>query len=295
MRKISLVILTAIILLTIAETQLSNQAHANPYRYVPHVTNIPPPAGTQAPIISIHTPQNGSAYPKNIIPLTFEVIIPKTNGEKSIGQISELYYKASWEPKEIQIIDRPFFENTSFSIDLYVISGGNLSLKIYAVGNGGYENRTELTDFERHQYYDQFEMNSSSAVSFTQDFLPPKITVLSPQNRSYETSDVELNFTANEVLSQIQYSIDGKKNQTTTGNITLTGLTNGAHNITFYASDLADNKAFPETIGFSVRKPEPFPILIFVAVIAVLSVVIAALGMAFFRWHRKSSKAATSA
>jgi hypothetical protein len=290
MRKISLVILTTILLLTIAETQLSNQANANPYRYVPHVTNVPPPAGTQAPIISIHTPQNGSSYPRNVIPLTFDVIIPHTNGEKSIGRISELYYEASWESKEIQIIDRPFYENSSFSIDLYISSGGNLSFTVYAVVSGSYETKTELTDFERHQYFDQFEMNSSSTVTFTQDFLPPKITVLSPQNTSYEASEVELDLTANEALSQIQYSLDGNKNQTTTGKMTLTGVTNGAHNITVYASDLAGNEAFPETISFSVKKQEPFPTAPVAAILIVVTAICIVLALGIMKTRRKRSK-----
>ena len=109
MTKISLVIILAtLLLLSIAGTQFINQAKANPYRYFPHVTEISPPKGTQAPIISIHTPQNGSAFPKNVIPLTFDVIISKSNGEKSIGWIEKLYYKVSWESDEVPIVERSF-------------------------------------------------------------------------------------------------------------------------------------------------------------------------------------------
>jgi hypothetical protein len=284
----SVIILTALLLLTIGGTKLVNQARANPYKYSPHVTMVSPPAGTQAPIISIHTPQNGSSYPRNIIPLTFDVIIPHTKGDKSVGWIQKLYYKTSWESKEIQIVDRSFVDNTSFSINLYSTLGGNLSVTIYAVGGGEYETRpSELTDKVTINYYhDRFEMKGSSTVSFTQDFFPPKISVLSPQNRSYDASDVELNLTANEALSQILYCLDENQNHTITGNVTLTGLTNGAHNVTVYAADLAGNKAVSETISFSVKKPEPFP-TIPVAVTSGASLAIIGVGLLVYFKKRK--------
>jgi hypothetical protein len=284
-RALALTLILSLLPSVLAGTLLiQNGARANPYRHFPHVTIVSPPAGTQAPIISIHTPQNGSSYPRNIIPLTFDVIIPHTNGDKSIGWIQKLYYKTSWESKEIQIVERGFGDNTSFSIDLYSTLGGNLSVTIYAVGGGDYETRPpELTGMTMNYYHDRFEMSGSSTVSFTQDFFPPKISVLSPQNRSYDTSDVELNLTANEALSQILYCLDENQNHTITGNVTLASLTNGAHNVTVYAADLAGNKAVSETISFSVRKPDPFP----VAPVATALVVVVILCTGLFAYVKK--------
>jgi hypothetical protein len=85
--------------LVAVEIQVSK---ANPYYQVPVYTDVPPPEGTLPPIISIQTPQNGSFQPKNVT-LTFEVIIPKTNGEQPYELLSEVYYKGNWNPENIVI------------------------------------------------------------------------------------------------------------------------------------------------------------------------------------------------
>ena len=182
-------------------------------------------------------------------------------------------------------------DNTSFSIDLYITCGGNLSITIYAVGIGEYETRTELTDMTMNHYYNHFEMNSSSTVSFIQDFLPPRIVVLSPQNSSYSKSDVELDLAADEAVSHILYCLDGNQNQTTTANATLTGLANGTHNVTLYVADLAGNMGVSETISFAVTKPESFlffPISTVAAVSVTLAVIVVVAGiLVYFKKHKR--------
>jgi hypothetical protein len=78
-------------------------------------------------------------------------------------------------------------------------------------------------------------------VTFNIDFTPPHISILSPENKAYNTSDVPLDLTVNETASQITYSLDGQENVTAAGNMTLTQLSNGAHNVTVYAADEAGN------------------------------------------------------
>jgi hypothetical protein len=92
-----------------------------------------------------------------------------------------------------------------------------------------------------------------SFVAFTKDVVSPRISIQSPQNKTYVTSDVELDFAVNEAVSQVLYCLDGKENQTMTGSTTLTGLARGAHNITLYAADLAGNSAASKTIVFNVN------------------------------------------
>ena len=79
-----------------------------------------------------------------------------------------------------------------------------------------------------------FFINGSSSVFFTIDATPPSILSLSVENKTYYTSDVPLDLTVNEPVSQISYSLDGQDNVTIAGNI-------GAS----------------ETICFSIQ--EPFP------------------------------------
>jgi hypothetical protein len=89
----------------------------------------------------------------------------------------------------------------------------------------------------------------------TADITPPNITILSPQNRTYSTSSVSLTFTVNEPTSWCGYSLDGYTNVTLPGcaNKTLTGLTNGQHNIIVYANDTSGNMGFSK-VYFTVKQ-----------------------------------------
>jgi hypothetical protein len=243
-----------------ATTNFVKPAQANPYHRWFKGTEVPPPAGTQPPSIIIHTPQNGSYYSKNLN-LTFDVIIPNTNGDKSISAVIELYYKASWEPNEIAVTQKNFFgESTSFSVDLSGLRGGNHSITIYAVGQGSYNTREEFdaNSYAMIYYYEVFEMACFSTVSFIKDVVSPIISFLSPQNGTYITSDVKLDFTVSEATSEILYCLDGKENQTVTDSLNLTGLAEGAHNVALYAADLAGNAAVPQTLFLNVDVPELF-------------------------------------
>jgi hypothetical protein len=86
------------------------------------------------------------------------------------------------------------------------------------------------------------------------DSIAPSIGGLSIENKTYLTSDVNLNFTVNEKAAQITYSLDGKDNVTITGNATLTRLPIGAHNVTVYAWDSAGNVGASQIINFNVAK-----------------------------------------
>jgi len=87
--------------------------------------------------------------------------------------------------------------------------------------------------------------------------LMPSIAVLSPENKTYETSSIPLTFTANEAVSQITYSLDGEETIPLTRNTTLTGLANGDHNLTIWGNDETGNFAASETIYFGVKVPFP--------------------------------------
>jgi len=126
---------------------------------------------------------------------------------------------------------------------------------------------------------DQNEKVYSYQRNFAIDTTLPGISVLSVEHKTYDKSDVPLNFTINEPFSQIKYSLDGQENMTITGNTTLAGLSDGAHNITIYAQDTAGNIGASETINFSIAKetePEPFPTVLIVVIVAVAVVVSAA-------------------
>jgi hypothetical protein len=247
--------------------------------------DVSPPEGTQAPIITIHTPTNGSSYPKNIT-LSFDVTIPQMNGDKSIDGVTRIYYKGSWETKEIIVAERC---HGSFSIDFSEVRGGNLSVTIYAVGKGlietGEEYREENGVLYSYHYYDRFELIGYSSVSFIKDLIPPRINVLSPQDAIYASSEVELDFTVSEGASEILYCLDGNENQTISGSVTLTSLSEGVHNVTLYVADLAGNAAIPETIFFTVDLPEFWPTTLTIA--SAITIVAFGLGLLVYLRKRK--------
>jgi len=101
-------------------------------------------------------------------------------------------------------------------------------------------------------------MTTISVVNFTIS-TPPEVSILSPLNKTYDSSAVQLNFTVSKEPSLIEYSLDGQENSTFYGNTTLTGLANGDHNVTVYAIDEFGNTGASETVYFNVDVPEPFP------------------------------------
>jgi len=91
----------------------------------------------------------------------------------------------------------------------------------------------------------------------TLDNVPPEIDIISPENKTYNTSSVPLTFAVNEPASWIGYSLDNEANITITGNTTLTALPEGAHHITVYAEDASGNTGSSDTVYFTVSTPLP--------------------------------------
>jgi hypothetical protein len=120
-----------------------------------------------------------------------------------------------------------------------------------------------------------------STVSFS---IPPQITILSPETKAYNVSDVPLDFTVEETFSKIEYSLDGQSNVTINGNTTLTWLPNGYHNVTVYATDEFGNTGVSKTIYFSVEAPFPTAL---VAAVSVITGTMVSVGLIIYFKKRK--------
>jgi len=116
--------------------------------------------------------------------------------------------------------------------------------------------------------------------------VPPVIDVVSPASQTYNESSVSLVFTVNKPVNWTGYSLDGQDNVTVTGNTTISGLTNGLHNVTVYAKDTFGNVGVSETVSFTVEAP--FPATLVVAPVASVVVVGAVLAIYFKKRHPKS-------
>ncbi len=127
-------------------------------------------------------------------------------------------------------------------------------------------------------------MGSSNKAYFSVDTLPPKIEVMIPQNKTYDTTNVQLTFTINEAVTYLAYSLDGQENVKINGNVTLPALSNGSHRLTIYTTDEVGNSA-QTTIYFNVS---PFPIITVAAVAAIVTIVLAS-GFLFYKRRKSSS------
>ena len=67
------VVISALLLSAVAGAFFVKTTQANPIMNV--YNDIAPPEGAQPPVITIHTPVNGSFYP-NDVTLTFDVAVP---------------------------------------------------------------------------------------------------------------------------------------------------------------------------------------------------------------------------
>jgi hypothetical protein len=86
---------------------------------------------------------------------------------------------------------------------------------------------------------------------------PPIITVLSPENKTYPSSDIALTLAFNKPTFWIGYGLDSQANITISGNMTLTGLSEGPHSITVYANDTGENMGYSDPVHFSVDTVTP--------------------------------------
>jgi len=116
---------------------------------------------------------------------------------------------------------------------------------------------------------------------------PPSVHLINPENTIYASTNVTLEFTVNKQTSWVGYSLDEQDNVTVTGNITITGLSRGLHNVTVYAKDSFENMGASETITFSVaEEPEPFPTAL-VATASGAAAIIIGIGLLVYFRKRK--------
>ena len=117
---------------------------------------------------------------------------------------------------------------------------------------------------------------------------PPKISLLPPENQTYNESSFSIVFSPDRDVNWAAYSLDEQQNVTLTGNYTIKGgdiinftlsnMKNGFYNITIYANSTFGYLA-SETINFSVAKPESFPVVPVAAAAVVVAFVLVVIGL----------------
>jgi hypothetical protein len=249
--------------------------------------------------ISVSSPENSRLYSTDALKLNFSVTAGKNT---TTSLISNVCYKTDWQEENSTVFsfDGYFLRElmvqlayprqivvptsrVSKTLNITGVPDGSHSITIYASiwHYSSMERRMDV--FEEYFDYDDLTMASiKKTVDFTIDTTPPVISILSTEVK-YDTSDVFLNFTVNELVSQITYSLDGQDKVLIPENTTLTELSNGDHNVTVYATDLAGNTS-SETMYFSVEIPLP------TALVATVSVVIIVVVLAVLLLYQRKHK-----
>ena len=253
-------------------------------------------------VISVSSPENNSLYSTDTLKLNFTVTAGKNT---TTSLISNVGYKKDWQeenntvfsfggyfwreimsqlasPRQITVLPT---SRVSKNLDITGVPDGNHSITIYASVWHYSSMEKRMDAFEEYFYYNDLTMATiKKTVSFTIDTTPPVISILSTEDK-YDTSDVFLNFTVNEVVSQITYSLDGQNKVAIPENISLTELGNGDHNVTVYATDLAGNTD-SETMYFTVEIP--FPASLVIATASVITVIVVfTVFLAYQRKHKQ--------
>ena len=279
---LSAAFILVLIFSAVVGTRLVDLGSANPYiRDFVEEREMPAPEGTERPTISIISPENQTSYSSNNISLIFNTSWPESI---DFFWSFQIFYKGSWQPSKTYV-DYGSSART-IAINLTDVPEGSHQLEVVADAKyTGYTIRQEIKQgFYLTTYYVGYRLNSSSTVNFKIN-LPPKISLLSLENKTYNTSNVNLDFAVDAPVAAMTYSLDGNENVTAAGNTTLTGLSNGYHNITVYATDEDGNTGASKTIIFNVEVPESFPTTLVIA--AVIIVAVAGAGLLVYFKKRK--------
>jgi hypothetical protein len=264
----------------VAGTQLIQLAKSNPIMHYPvFVRTVAPDQYTKPPTISIRSLKNNTIYGVDTFYLTFNTSIGDSKTASSC-LLEEIYYETDWQSNKtylykcrhdwVSYYTQPRYAEFSGTINVTGIPDGNRTIIVTVVESGRYELYVKQDPYDNRNfahYYNNFTIIGSSLVRFSVDATPPVISVLSLENKTYYSPEIQLNFTVNEKPSLMVYSLDGQENVTVAGNTTLTKLPYGDHNITVYATDKAGNIGAAETIYFSVE--EPFPIIVVAPIVPV--------------------------
>ena len=209
------------------------------------------PLDNMPPTVLVVSPRN-SAYSASAIPLTFTVNEPTSWIGYSLDDHTNMTMQGN--------------------ITLPVLSAGAHSLVVYANDTSG-------------------NMGHSDIVHFTVDVSPPNVVILSPENKTYTTSLITLNFAINESTAWIGYSLDGYTNETIFRNTTLGVVSDGSHHVIVYANDLVGNTGV-STVYFSVntKSQQPSWIEAFLTWI-VVALAITAVGLIILAYFLKSKRA----
>lgn len=135
--------------------------------------------------------------------------------------------------------------------------------------------------------------NSGREVSIQGvDKTVPTVSLLSPENKTYDTDKIQLVFSVDESPSSIAYSLDDQINATIDGNTTISGISNGTHYVVVYVRDFAGNTGSSNRVYFGVNVAGETPLVQWAVLVILVCVGIAVPLLVYFRKSRKKTRKA---
>jgi hypothetical protein len=254
------------------------------------------------PTIKLQSPLNGTLFALDNVLLTLTITKPDVGrssgwmnasstyaGSTSLrNRVIDVSVELDGQPdyyvmEVSSLLSSPF--NSSLNLDN--LEDGEHSVQVHVscegviLGASATSGGIEIT-WERSIRYSA----SSKTVYFTVDTTAPTVSILSVENKTYETTDFLLEVAVGEPGLDLMYCLDGQENVTLAGNTTLVNLGYGKHDLTAYAQDTAGNFGASEAVAFTVAEPFPTNWLIAVVAVIVSAAVIAGLLLYFKKRKR---------
>jgi hypothetical protein len=255
---------------------------ANPYGYTF-------PTRTSAPdsvyiTVRVASPRENATFTNGTINARFNTTIDGPDSiYKTLGIIA--FYQGDWMeeskwspfPPGVDFTDTMLFLQYDFNLSGIPI--GQHTLNITAGGNG------ELNENNTHYvFYLQKTISVKFFVSTSPVKLPEPIVMFSSvQNTTFKTSSFSLNFTVDQPVTKMAYSIDGQEPVAISENTTLTNLSDGQHNVTVYTTDRFSNNYTSGTLFFNVNAQESFPDVPVLVASVIAIVLVSASLLTYFR------------
>jgi hypothetical protein len=237
------------------------------------------------PIITVNSPINNTIFYGNTVLLNFTITQPTgqwliqyvdTHGGVTKQMLTGFGYVLNGKSYGSFPVSSDLSSSFNYCVNLTLDNGFN-TLQVYGNASG------YVVSFFVPQYV---PITGWSNTIYFETF-PPKPTV-QVQPLDINGTSLSLNFTVDEPVSRITYSLDNQDNVSIAGNTTLTNLPYGHHNLTVYATNPAGNVGASQTINFTIAKQEAetFP----TTTVAVVSVTVAVVVVAGLLVYHKKHK-----
>jgi N-acetylneuraminic acid mutarotase len=228
-------------------------------------------------------------YASEVVNDTIYVIGGAREFQEQLGNLTAISANQVFDSTNDTWSNRASLPDTVSHAAACVTSGVTAPKRIYVVGGfdqTNYSNATYAYDFERNVWSSGALMPTARAylgLAVVDDVLyaiggfdglnlldvnerymplgygtvPPDLRVLSPENKTYTSKDVQLVLAVSRPTNWIGYSLDGRTNVTITGDTELSDLAEGEHSIKVSVNDTFGNLVSADAVYFSVDTVPP--------------------------------------